>query len=135
MGLADIAKKLTVTAFNISGDIVEKIQYLRIVQDYDPDADDIEERIETYKSRMIPDNFTAEEITIGIGKRRENILPSDVKALIPGVEMPVLEPKPGDIIIRPTGKEWKVLDWEKSPADALYTLQLRKSVGDRGVVA
>lgn len=56
----------------------------------------------------------------------QNVRKTDVKGLIPSIDLPSVTPSASDRVIRADGVAWNVLGVKTDPATALWQLHLRK---------
>ncbi len=116
--------KSVITAFD---NAVDTCEYSRKSQSYESTSNVISVNENSYPGiPIIFDSFTADEINKYNSQGQENVLVTDVKGLIAGLDLPVDLPKSGDTITKADGTDYTLKNFWKTPADALYTLQLRR---------
>lgn len=127
MGLESTFQKAAQSTINAFGDVPKLCSYNRISQKYDSATNTKIESTKTYSGiKLIFDSFTASEVDFFSGAdSSDQILPTDEKGLIAGLDLPIDEPRSGDQITKPDGTIVTVKGFYKTPATALWTLQLR----------
>jgi len=123
VGLRETMSKAAQTAFTAAGDIpVATTYYQRGSTVYDASTGTVSAGVNTYLFSMIFAAFKSNEID------NEHILATDQKGLVPQANFSTI-PAVGDylfIVESGASVRYDVQGFKKDPADALWTLQLRK---------
>jgi hypothetical protein len=120
-GLQEAFRSAAAAAFSAAGDIKESATFrskTNMNPVYDPVTDTETQSYTDYSTSMVPSGYDSREID-GI-----NILDTDERVKILVEELTPI-PKRNDQIIRSSIK-WEIINIHKDPANAVWTLQIRK---------
>lgn len=121
-GLQEAFQKAAAAAFTAAGNVKESVT-VRIKSSsnpaYNPSTDSVTDSYTDYTVNALPSGYDTKEID------GRTILNTDEKLMILVEDLPSITPKRNDQIIRDS-VTWEIESVHKDPADALWTLQIRK---------
>lgn len=121
-GLKEAFKNAAAAAFAAAGDVKEEVT-LRIKASsnptYNPTTDSITDSYTDYTVNIIPSGYDSREIN------NQTILDTDEKAKILVDDIANITPKRNDQVVR-NSVVWEIVSTHKDPADAVWTLQIRR---------
>jgi hypothetical protein len=119
MGLKEAFQKAAITAFNAAGNVKVSAVYSRNPDPtYNTSTGVVTEDPTEYSVNAIRDEYKFDDVD-GV-----NIKPEDIKLLILNSELSII-PKEKDFITI-SSTRWNVVNWNIDPADAVWTIQVRK---------
>lgn len=124
MGLRDTVRRAAVTAVTATGDIAVTVTYIEVREQesgYDTETGAVTKvEIAHPDVDVIFDQYSSREVD------GEVIKPKDVRILLPSLNLPTgVRPKKGDRVQKADGEQWRVVDLNTDPVEALWEMQSR----------
>lgn len=121
-GLKEAFKNAAAAAFAAADDVKEEVT-LRVKASanpaYNPTTDSVTDTYTDYDVNAIPSGYDSREVN------NQTILDTDEKVKILVDDISNVTPKRNDQVVRDS-VTWEVIHVHKDPADAVWTLQIRK---------